>query len=252
MGSQWRWDPSVYHGASDLQEGRAELLFDQMQLRGDETVLDAGCGSGRVTLRLLERLPEGRVIAVDSSAQMVEHARETLGDRATVIHSDLTELELDEQVDAIFSNAVFHWVLDQDRLFERMYAALRPGGKLVAGCGAPGNLERFLRVAAEVSREAPYSQYLRDWEPGWRFHGAEETEARLRAAGFTDATAEVDAIEERPEDPAGYARSAPLLCHLDLLPEELHDPFVEAVIERCGEPVEIDHIRLRMEARRPA
>ena len=145
------------------------------------------------------------MVAVDSSEQMVEHARETLGDRALVMHSDLTELELDEQVDAVFSNAVFHWVRDQDRLFERMYAALRPGGKLVAGCGAPGNLERFLGLVAEVSREAPYSEYLAAFEPGWRFHGAEETEARLRAVGFTDATVEIDAVEELPEDPAGYA-----------------------------------------------
>src|SRR5262249_20883184 len=146
------------HGASDIQEARAGVLLDRLDLRGDETVLDAGCGSGRATLRLLERLPEGHVIAVDSSEAMVEHARERLGDRATVLHRDLTQLELDREVDAVFSNAVFHWVHDRDLLYERLHAALRPGGLLVAGCGAVGNLDGFLTVAAEVAAEPPYAE----------------------------------------------------------------------------------------------
>lgn len=250
MEAQRRWDAAAYHLASDLQEGRADQLLDRMDLRGDETVLDAGCGSGRVTLRLLERLPRGRVIAVDSSEEMAEHARETLGDRATVLHSDLTELELDQPVDAVFSNAVFHWVLDQDRLFARMHAVLRPGGTLLAGCGARGNLERFLETAADVARDEPFRRYLAHYEPGWRFLDPEETEAKLRAAGFAEAQASVDSVEENPLDPAGYARTAPLLCYLELLPEDLHDRFVEEVVRRSGTPMRIDHVRLTMQARR--
>jgi len=109
MEARRRWDAARYHGASDIQEARSGILLDKLHLRGDETVLDAGCGSGRTTLRLLERLPGGHVIAVDSSPAMVDHARELLGDRATVIHTDLTELDLDGEADAVFSNAVFHW-----------------------------------------------------------------------------------------------------------------------------------------------
>jgi len=88
------WDASTYERASDVQEAWAEGVLDRMSLRGDETVLDAGCGSGRVTRQLLRRLPRGRVVAVDSSEEMVEHARQALPARATVLCSDLTELEL--------------------------------------------------------------------------------------------------------------------------------------------------------------
>jgi trans-aconitate 2-methyltransferase len=252
MEAERRWDAAAYHRASDVQEARAERLLERLPLRGDETVLDAGCGSGRATERLLERLPRGHVIAVDSNEQMVEHARGALGDRATVIHADLTELQLKEPVDAIFSNAVFHWVLDQERLFERMHAALRPGGTLVAGCGAPGNLGRLLAVASEVAGEAPFAEHLAGYEPGWHFPDPEETEARLGAAGFVDARVAVDSIEEAPLDPAGYLRTAPLLCHLELLPDELDDPFVDEVVRRCGTPMRIDHVRLQIEALRPA
>jgi trans-aconitate 2-methyltransferase len=252
MESERRWDPAAYHQASDVQEARAELLLGLLPLRGDETVLDAGCGSGRATLRLLERLPDGRVIAVDSNERMAEHARETLGDRATVIHSDLTELELEEPVDAIFSNAVFHWIQDHERLYERMYAALRPGGTLVAGFGATGNLDRIFAAAADAAREPEFEPHLTSYEPGWRFRGVEDTEALLSTAGFTDIEVSIDTVEETPSDPGGYLRTAPLLCYLELLPEELHDRFVEAVVARCPKPMTIDHKRLTVVARRPA
>jgi trans-aconitate 2-methyltransferase len=251
MEAQRRWDAATYHRASDVQEARAEELLEHLHLRGDETVLDAGCGSGRATERLLERLPRGRVIAVDFSPAMVEHARATLGDRATVLHSDLTELELEQPVDVVFSNAVFHWVLDQDLLYARMFALLRPGGTLLASCGGTGNLDGFLEIAAGVSAVAPFDRYLAGYTPGWRFPGAEETEVRLRAAGFADVRASLDSVVEFPLDPGGYARTAPLLCHLELLPRELHDDFVAEVIRRCGSPMQIDHVRLRIEARRP-
>ena len=137
------WDAGTYDRVSGPQAEWAALVLDRLPLEGNETVLDAGCGSGRVTQRLLERLPEGRVVAVDSARSMVEHAREVLDERATVFCADLAQLELDEPVDAVFSNAVFHWVPDHEQLFERMFAALRPGGVLVAQCGRAGNIARF-------------------------------------------------------------------------------------------------------------
>ena len=111
------WDAATYDRVSAPQLEWAGKVLQRLPLRGDETVLDAGCGSGRVTAMLLDRLPGGHVVAVDAAPSMVAHARDRLGDRATVILSDLTELELDEPVDAVFSNAVFHWVMDHERLF---------------------------------------------------------------------------------------------------------------------------------------
>jgi len=150
------WDAATYDRVSDPQFEWGLEVLERLPPRGDETVLDAGCGSGRVTRALLERLPHGRVIAVDAAPAMVAVAREALGDRAEVIEADLVELELAEPVDAVFSSAVFHWVLDHDRLFERVHAALRPGGRLVAQCGGEGNVERFLEAASEAAAEPPF------------------------------------------------------------------------------------------------
>src|SRR5581483_8420129 len=122
------WDASTYDRVSDIQADWSLEVMDRLDLQGDETVLDAGCGSGRVTRLLLERLPDGRVIGVDASRSMIEKAREALPDRTEFIVSDLLDLELEQAVDAVFSNATFHWILDHRRLFERLHAALRPGG----------------------------------------------------------------------------------------------------------------------------
>jgi trans-aconitate 2-methyltransferase len=145
------WDAATYDRVSAPQVEWAERVLERLPLRGDETVLDAGCGSGRVTKMLLERLPRGHVVAVDSAESMVDHAREALDpERATVFQADLTELSLDEAVDAALSNAVFHWIPDHDALFWRLHAALRPGGLLVAQCGGKGNVARFHAAATEV------------------------------------------------------------------------------------------------------
>jgi trans-aconitate 2-methyltransferase len=180
---------------------------------------------------------------------MVEHARATLGDRATVFRANLTELELEQPVDAVFSNAVFHWIAEHQRLFERLFAALRPGGRLVAQCGGAGNVERFHRAADAVGSESPYAAYLAGWTGPWNFAGPDETAARLRHAGFVDVEAWLEPRPVAPPDPSGYLRSVCLGYHLERLPEELRACYVEAVRERCGR--ELDYVRLNITARRP-
>ena len=244
------WDASVYERVSGPQVEWAARVLDRLSLRGDETVLDAGCGTGRVTKLLLERLPRGRVVAVDASPSMVEAARSSLGDRATVIEADLAELELDEPVDAVFSNAVFHWVPDHDRLFARMYAALRPGGRIVAQCGGAGNIARFHALANEVAADPPFAEHLADWRGPWNFQDDVATAERLRAAGFADVETSLQPWPVTPSEPAAFIRTVCLGPHVDRLPEELRGPYVEAVAERMESPPVLDYVRLNIAARR--
>jgi trans-aconitate 2-methyltransferase len=243
------WDAATYHRVSGPQVEMAGAVLDRLDLRGDETVLDAGCGSGRVTLMLLERLPRGHVVAVDQAASMVEHAREALPpDRTTVLQSSLTELVLDSPVDAVFSNAVFHWIADHDALFARMFAALRPGGRMVAQCGGRGNVARFHRAAREAAAEERFARWFEGWEGPWNFAGPDETAERLERAGFDAVETWLQPYPVAPDDPGDYLRTVCLGYHLERLPEELRDEYTEAVLQRADP--ELDYVRLNIVARR--
>jgi trans-aconitate 2-methyltransferase len=243
------WDAASYDRVSSPQVEMALPVLDRLSLRGDETVLDAGCGSGRVTELLLERLPEGHVVAVDSAPSMVEHARESLCDRATVLCQNLTELELDEPVDAVFSNAVFHWIADHDLLFARLAAALKPGGTLVAQCGGKGNIDHFRRLADEVAGEPPFAEHMSDFRGPWNYAAPDETEARLRAAGFAEVRCWLQPWPVTPEDPIEFARTVCLGNHVEALPEQLRAPYAEEVVRRCGDPLVLEYVRLNIDAR---
>jgi trans-aconitate 2-methyltransferase len=245
------WDAASYHRVSAPQLEWAEKVLQRLPLDGGETVLDAGCGSGNVTQLLLDRLPRGHVVAVDSSESMVEHARGALDPaRATVFQADLAELELDEPVDAAFSNAVFHWIPDHDALFAHLHAALRPGGALVAQCGGKGNVSRLHAAGREVGASEPYAPHLADWTGPWNFAGAEETAERLERAGFTEIETWLEPYPLTPEDPVAFMRTVCLAPHLERLPEELRGGFVEAVCKLAG--TELDYVRLNIDAKKPS
>ena len=245
------FDARTYHRVSGVHQDWADALFDRLQLTGDETVLDAGCGSGRVTARLLDRLPDGHVIAVDGSPSMVAEARDVLGDRATVIASDLVDVQLAEPVDAVFSSAVFHWIPDHDALFARLLAALKPGGRLVAQCGGEGNIARFRAHADAVAGRAPYAEHLAGFAGVWNYQGAPATAQRLAAAGFTDVHTWLQPWETTPDEPEAFVRTICLVPQLEQLPLALHDAFAADVLTEAGDPLLLDYVRLNIDARRP-
>jgi len=245
------WDAASYDRVSNPQVQWAGAVLDRLELTGAETVLDAGCGSGRVTALLLDRLTSGRVIAVDAAPSMVDLARDVLGDRADVRKAELTELRVAERVDAVFSNAVFHWVDDHDALFARLYDVLRPRGRMSAQCGGAGNVERFHEAAREVGAEEPFAEHLAGWAGPWNFATAEDTQKRLERAGFTEVRTWLEPNPVVPEFTEEYLRTVCLGHHLERLPDELRKDYVSAVAERCGQPVELDFVRLNMLGVRP-
>jgi len=256
------WDAAEYEVLSAPQTGWGanllKLFLERQDLREDEAVIDAGCGTGRVTELLLRHIPCGTVLAVDGSKAMVEAAAERFaGDpRVRVERQDLLRLEVERPVDLIFSTATFHWIKDHERLFKRLAQALKPGGQLVAQCGGEGNIARVTRATEEVMGEERYLEAFAGWQDPKEYADAETTRARLEAAGFE----EVETwLHEEPtrfgsvEELARFLKTVVLRQHLSLLPEEDHELFAAAVaakIASVGHPPVLDYVRLNILATR--
>lgn len=245
------WNGAAYDRLSGPQARWGRVVLERLELQGDETVVDAGCGSGRVTEALLDRLPRGRVVALDASPSMLDQARDRLASRAAQVRflqADLLALDRgvlgpDEPVDAVFSTATFHWVTDHDRLFANLAAIVRPGGQLVAQCGAAGNIENVLAAVRSLGVERAGT---------WYYAPPDATEDRLRAAGFVDVQVWVNPEPTPFPDVASLADFLENVClreHLASLPAETRRPFTEQVADRMTEPV-IDYVRLNIVARR--
>jgi trans-aconitate 2-methyltransferase len=203
-----------------------------------------------VTAELVRRVPRGHVYAVDVAPSMVAHTRDALGDRVTALCQDLVALDLPEPVDVAFSNATFHWIGDHDALFAALHRNMRPGGRLVAQCGGRGNIDSFRTAADQVAAEPRFAPYFADWRRPWNYATDTETAERLAQAGFEDVSCWLEARPVTPDDARIFARTVCLVRHLDPLPEELREPFVDRVLARCGDPLVLEYMRLNLVATR--
>jgi trans-aconitate 2-methyltransferase len=236
------WDATSYDALPLPHVAWGRRVLDRIGLTGDELVLDAGCGTGRDAAALLERWPGVRMIGIDGSQQMLDQARERLGDRATLIRADLTEpLPVPEPVDAVMSVAAFHWIRDHSLLFTQLRGAMRTGAVLATDCGGRGNVAGVNAALARVTGAE---------HDGWEFAGEADTRDRLEDTGF-----EVRSVALRPdpfrcEDPdvlERYLATVVLGSKLDALPEAERAGFVTEVRRAMAEPV-VDYVRLEIDA----
>lgn len=250
MAGSREWDAGTYDRVSDPQLAWGRAVLDRLQLRGDETVLDAGCGSGRVTELLLNAVPGGAVIGVDGSQAMLDAARDRLGPEPQLIHADLLALDVADPLDAVFSTATLHWITDHRLLFERVAAWLRPGGRLEAQCGGEGNVASFFAIVDRISGRSPYERLLRDLPASRHFAGPAETSRLLGAAGFTDVRCWLEPSPIRPPQPRAYIGSVCLGAHTAALPESMRRPFIDEVYDAWGPEHVLDYVRLNISARK--
>ncbi|HEY8038958.1 MAG TPA: methyltransferase domain-containing protein [Polyangiaceae bacterium] len=254
------WDAKVYERVSEPQFRWGQRVLERLPLRDDEAVLDAGCGAGRLTELLADRVPRGRVVALDASEGMLERARLRLsrfGDRVTFVKADLAKHVERPAVDAVFSTATFHWVLEHDALFSSIHASLKPGGALIAQCGGAGNLTRLRGRTARLRASAEYAPLFADFREPWHYATPEETRRRLERTGFVDARAWLEPAATPFEDAATFRE---FLVHVILRDdlgrigdEALREKFVDALVDAAGKDTpafELDYQRLNIEAKR--
>jgi trans-aconitate 2-methyltransferase len=226
-------------------------VLDRLPLKGDETVLDAGCGTGAVTQLIAELVPDGHVIALDASTRMVEFARSRFAgsEIVEVVQADLNELDLDERkVDAVLSTATFHWIHDHAALWRNLRAAMQDGAPLAAQYGGAGNIASVLAVVEPLLEREPYAEYLAGFTPH-NFVGPEETEALMHAAGFAEVRAWLEPRPVYPEDIGKHLREVILGAHAERMPAEIFEAFATEIDAALGTRDSVDYVRLNVEAR---
>jgi trans-aconitate 2-methyltransferase len=245
------WDALSYDRVSDVQFESGRAFLDWVPLRGDEVAIDAGCGTGRVTELLADRLPRGRVIGVDASEAMIARARSNLDSRVELVTSSLLEFEPQEPVDLVFSTAALHWIDDQDRLYRTIHGWLRPGGRVAAQFGAAGNLREVLDAMAGASRREPFAGHLDGLLHPWTYPSIDEAIERLERTGFTEIRCETVDMPLELADPREFHRTVYLVVHFERLPDELHDDFTDAVMAGQGDPSIARFLHMNLTGRRP-
>jgi trans-aconitate 2-methyltransferase len=261
-GSVAEWDARAYHDKSRPHVAWGATVLERLSLRGDEIALDAGCGTGKLTAQLLRRLPQGKVIALDRSQNMMDQAKDFLGreflERVSFVKTDLLDIDLDREVDVIFSTATFHWVLDHPRLFRNLFRALRPGGSLIAQCGGGPNLANFFKRTASILETPPYAPLFTDWVTPFYFADPTTTNTRLKAAGFVETETNLQSAPTEfanADEYSAFIETVILRDQLSRIPDKAQREHLlrELTNHAAGDdpPWCLDYWRLNISARRP-
>jgi trans-aconitate methyltransferase len=256
------WNATAYHRVSEPQTQWGRRVLSRLVLGGDERVIDAGCGTGRLTAELVSMIPDGQLVAIDRSWNMLLTARANLrpdfGSRVAFAQVELPRMPFNGWADLVFSTATFHWIQDHRTLFYEIFGALRRGGRLFAQCGGGPNLANAHALAEDVMRHEPFARFFANWQTIWEFATPETTAERLEAAGFTNVATSLEPAPTTLADEASYREFVATVIynpHLARLPEgPLRTQFLDEITERVRRqdpPFTLDYWRLNIDARKP-
>jgi trans-aconitate 2-methyltransferase len=251
------WDATAYHRLSGPQVSWGKKVLAALKLRGDEFLMDAGCGTGRLTAELLQDLSEGRIVGVDLSQNMLatarDHLRPQFGARVHFVAADLQDLPFERAFDGIFSTAAFHWVPDHLRLFRSLFHALRPGGWLRAQCGGGPNLARIRQRIEELMAAPKYARFFAHFRNPWVYNDAETAADLMRQAGFVEVETSLEpalTVLENLDTYSEFVRTAILRRHLEEIPDSpLRAKFVADLVRPAAlddPPFSLDYWRLNL------
>jgi len=236
MGTPYKWDAQDYAENSTAQFDWACELLNKLVLRGDEDVLDIGCGDGKVSAALSRRVLAGSVLGVDSSAEMVALAGDRFSARE---YSNLSFAQVDARLlafdgcfDAVFSNAALHWIRDHASVLAGISRSLKEGGRFLLQMGGRGNVADLIAVLDAMVVRTPWAQYFADFSFPYGFYGPEEYAEWMAAAGLVAERVELipkDMVHESAAGLAGWVRTT-WLPYTQRISEARREEFISELV----------------------
>lgn len=181
----FEFDGEKYKKASRHQKEWGNKLISSLQLKGDETILDLGCGDGILTERLSLLVPNGYVLGIDASAGMIRTAKQNVHANLRFEETDINKMNFENEFNIVFSNAALHWIKDHKRLLENTYTALKSGGVTAWNFAADGTCKTFYSVMREKIKSDSYKAYFTDFEWPWFMPSKTEYENLTKDIGFS-------------------------------------------------------------------
>lgn len=259
----YKWDAEDYKNSSSAQLEWAIELISKLELKGNERILDIGCGDGKITAQIAQKLPEGSVLGVDSSKEMISLAKETFNSNnytnLNFLLKDAQELDFIDEFDIVFSNAALHWIKNHLSLLQRIKESLKPSGKILLQMGGKGNAKSVLEIADKMIIEKKWKKYFEGFEFPYGFYSAEEYKEWLQKVGLNAIRVQLiskDMEKNDESEMAGWIRTT-WLPYTQRVPEKFQEDFIEELIERYLEDypkddkghIHINMVRLEVEAK---
>ena len=231
----YNWDADDYAASSSEQQKWARELIDKLDLRGDEQLLDIGCGDGKVTAEIAGILRDGQTVGVDSSSEMIALARERHAEVSNLAFqvADARELPFDARFDVLFSNAALHWVRDHGPVLIGIARSLKADGRILLQMGGKGNAAEILSVLDEMIASEQWQPHFIGFEFPYGFHGDEEYRVWFMNAGLDPSRVELipkDMAHQGQEGLAGWIRTT-LLPYTQRVPEADRERFVSELAD---------------------
>lgn len=250
-----KWNPEDYAKNSDAQLKWAQELMENSNLHGDETVLDVGCGDGKITASFANYLPRGKILGTDSSPEMIAYAQQvypqTEYPNLSFACIDARCLNFTQEFDLIFSNAALHWVDNHQAFLQGASQALKRGGRLIISCGGFGNAADILEVFSELGRNEKWKDYFGEFRNPYFFYRDRDYIPWLSESGFRVQRLELvpkDMTHQGKEGLAGWIRTTGM-PFTECVPDSEREDFIANVVDRYLEKFPLDsnnlaHVRM--------
>ncbi|WP_019505938.1 methyltransferase domain-containing protein [Pleurocapsa sp. PCC 7319] len=244
------WNPDDYAKNSGAQLRWAQGLTKNIELQNNESILDVGCGDGKITADFAVNYPSSKVLGIDNSPAMISYAVEKYPasqyPNLSFSCVDACSIDFDREFDLIFSNATLHWIENHQVFLKRANLALRDRGRLIISCGGEGNASEILQVFAELMTSKTWSMYFDNFYNPYFFYGIQNYKAWLQQSGFTVERLQLipkDMTHEGKNGLAGWIRTTwmPLT---ERVPEDKRENFITQFVDLYLAKYPLDFERL--------
>ncbi len=231
----YEFDGKLYEKASIFQQEWGNKLISELNLKGNEDILDLGCGDGLLTAKLAKLVPNGNVIGVDASEGMIKVAKEKEENNLKFLLMDINQIDLNRQFDFIFSNATLQWIKNQKQLWTNIHKLLNPNGFVRFNFAADGNSSHFIKVIKETIVFEEYKKYFSEFQWPWYMPSVDEYENNLKDFVFSELNVwseNTDRFFPDKEAMIGWVNQPNIVPFLKNIPEDKKELFREIVIEQ--------------------